>query len=195
MTSRPDPGAWLRAADRALRARIRDERLLTAARSSAAEDRDAVAAPAAGRLLAIARKPTRRAHLELLGEATITRERGLEGNANGRPGRRQITVVTREGWDAACRDVGVDAPWVTRRANLLVEGLTLARRVGSRLVLGDVMLEITGETTPCTRMDEQIAGLTAALAPEWRAGVTCRVLAGGVVRVGDTVELADPRSG
>ena len=54
-------------------------------------------------------------------------------------------------------------------------------------------LEVTGQTYPCLRMEEAHAGLLSALAKDWRGGVTARVLAGGVVALGDAVEvLVDP---
>ncbi|MBK7976962.1 MAG: hypothetical protein IPK07_28115 [Deltaproteobacteria bacterium] len=93
-------------------------------------------------------------------------ERGLDGNVIGRPGRRQITILTREGWEAALREIGRTAPWTTRRANVLVEGLDLAGQVGRRLSIGEALLEITGEATPCRRMDAQVPGLADA---RWRA--------------------------
>jgi len=39
-------------------------------------------------------------------------------------------------------------------------------------------------------MDRQYRGLRKALRPEWRAGVACRVLRGGTLRVGDFISLA-----
>ncbi len=183
---RVNPVGWLLAARRAITARVRDGRELASGHSAVARPTEV------GRVVSIARKHAHRAPMELLEEGQITAERGLEGNVSGRPGRRQITVVAREGWADACRDLGRDVPWTTRRANLLVEGLGVARRVGARLEMGQVLLEITGETTPCTRMEEQVAGLAAALERDWRAGVTCRVLRGGTVRVGDVARLAEP---
>lgn len=198
---RPSPVAFSRDAKRAVGALVRDSLALSkkmrAVRELVApeeplgrDEREALTE--VGRVLAIARKPRHRGPMEPIESAAITSERGLLGNANGRPGRRQLTVLTREGWDAACQALGRDVPWTTRRANVLVEGLELARRVGWRLTIGDVWLQITGETTPCSRMDAQVAGLTAALAPEWRAGVTCRVLQGGEIGRGDAVTLEPP---
>ena len=123
--------------------------------------------------------------MELLESATVTVEAGVDGDLRGRLRDRQVTVLTREGWQAACRDLGHEPPWTTRRANLLVEGLQLAEEVGKTIRIGQVTLLITGETDPCVRMEEQVAGLRDALAPEWRGGVTCRVTAGGSVAVGD----------
>lgn len=198
---RPRPIAFARDAKRAVGALARDSlalsRKMRAVRELVAPEPpltrgERAARTAVGRVLAIARKPRHGAPMEPIDAASITPERGLAGNANGRPGRRQLTVLTREGWGAACRDLGREVPWTTRRANVLVEGLELAGRVGWRLTIGEVMLEITGETTPCSRMDAQVAGLTAALAAGWRAGVTCRVLQGGEIGRGDAVTLEPP---
>jgi len=38
-------------------------------------------------------------------------------------------------------------------------------------------------------MEEQAAGLRAALAPDWRGGVTCSVVKDGTVEVGDCVNF------
>ena len=127
--------------------------------------------------------------MELLEETTITVEAGVDGDARGRLRGRQVTVLCQESWDAACRDLGREVPWTTRRANILVEGLDLGDSVGKTLVIGEATFAITGETDPCQRMDEQAQGLTAALTPNWRGGVTCRVTRSGAVKVGDGVEL------
>ena len=83
----------------------------------------------------------------------------------------------------------LDLPWTVRRANLLVESVRLPRAKGGILRIGAVVLEITGQTNPCHRMEEAQRGLLSALHPEWRGGVTCRVLKGGSVRTGDAVEV------
>jgi MOSC domain-containing protein YiiM len=49
---------------------------------------------------------------------------------------------------------------------------------------------VTGETDPCRRMEALHTGLFAALAKEWRGGVTCRVVKGGLLTVGETVVLS-----
>ena len=142
-----------------------------------------------GKLLGIARKSKRRAPMEELTSAVVDEATGLEGDFRGNLRERQITVVAREAWDAACADVGTSVPWTTRRANLFIEGVDLPRVVGERLRVGDVVLEVTGETNPCERMEEQQAGLRAALTPDWRGGVTCRVISGGRIELDETVEL------
>jgi MOSC domain-containing protein YiiM len=144
------------------------------------------------RLLGIAVKPQRKGPVSLLDEAMLDLQAGVIGDWRGKPGKRQVTLMSLADWQAACDELGVALPWQTRRANLLVDELPLAHSTGARIVLGEAVLEVTGETDPCERMEEAQTGLFQALAPQWRGGVTCRVIAGGVIRVGMEVELILP---
>jgi MOSC domain-containing protein YiiM len=133
--------------------------------------------------------------MEELDRGIVTVDGGLVGCFRGAKFKtRQITVLAREDWEAALLDLSElmgppDLPWTTRRANLLVEGVRLPRAKGGVLRVGPVKLEITGQTNPCHRMDEAHGGLLSALHPEWRGGVTCRVLVGGELALGDDVEV------
>jgi MOSC domain-containing protein YiiM len=144
-----------------------------------------------GRLIGIARRSERRAPMEVIAAGEIAIDGGLAGDHKGpKFPRRRITVLAREDWEAALAELGMadaDLPWTVRRANLLVEGVRLPRAVGGILQVGTVHLEVTFPTVPCARMDEAAPGLRKALHPEWRGGSTCRVLAGGIVAIGDTV--------
>jgi len=145
--------------------------------------------PRTGNLIGIARVAELRSPLEELTEARISMEAGIAGDARGRKRDRQVTVLFREGWDDACRDLGMQLPWLVRRANLFVEGLAPPRAAGGRIAIGNVVLEVTMETDPCFLMEKAHVGLKAALTPAWRGGVCCKVLAGGAIRIGDAVEL------
>jgi MOSC domain-containing protein YiiM len=160
------------------------------------------ATPAAsvGRLIGIAWRAAVRAPMEEIAEGLITPDRGLEGDHKGpKFPLRRITVLSREGWEAALRELeGSDGPvrlpWTARRANLLVEGVALPKARGGILRVGPAVLEVTYPTQPCSRMEEAYPGLLKALHPDWRGGITCRVLDGGTVRLGDPVEvLVSPR--
>jgi MOSC domain-containing protein YiiM len=141
-----------------------------------------------GQLLSIARVPVKRGPVSPLSVAEIGLLEGVSGDARGSRTGRQVTVLFREGWEAACRDLGVNLPWTTRRANLLVEGVEVPRD-GKCLIVGPVVLEVTQETQPCQVMEAAHRGLRAAMTPEWRGGVCCRVLKGGIVRLGDRVDV------
>lgn len=141
------------------------------------------------RLLGIAVKQQRKGPVSLHDEAMINLHSGVTGDWRGKPGPRQVTLMSLSDWQATCRELGVELPWEMRRANLLVDHLPLYLSTGSRIVLGEAILEITGETDPCERMEEAQSGLFQALVPQWRGGVTCRVIANGVIRVGMEVSL------
>ncbi|MEM7636959.1 MAG: MOSC domain-containing protein, partial [Pseudomonadota bacterium] len=93
-------------------------------------------------------------------------------------------------WREAARQAGEpDLAWTARRANLLVQGVDLPRAAGGVLRINDVVLEVTSQTVPCKRMDDALNGLRKALHPDWRGGVSCRVLEGGRVMLDDRVEV------
>lgn len=125
--------------------------------------------------------------------ALVTPERGVAGDFRGKPGRRQVTVLSRESWARACAELGEELPWMTRRANLFISGLEFTpAHVGSSLRFGDLVLQITRETDPCERMDQARPGLRAALDPDWRGGVCCRVIVGGEIFLGQHGGLLKP---
>jgi MOSC domain-containing protein YiiM len=141
-----------------------------------------------GRLIGIARAAHLRSPMQELGTAQISVANGIEGDARGMKPRRQVTVLFREGWEAACREIDSQLPWTTRRANLYVEGVRFPREAGWRLRIGDVVLEVTQETSPCELMERAHAGLRNAMTPDWRGGVCCSVVHGGEIQLGSAVE-------
>ncbi len=144
-----------------------------------------------GRLLAIAIHRRKRGPMIELERAGVTPERGVADDFRGAPGKRQVTVLGREGWEAALRECGLDLPWTARRANLLVEGLDLERSAGRLLAIGPVRLRVTRETDPCERMAEIDPALERALRPRWRGGVCCRVEQGGEIAPGEEARWID----
>jgi MOSC domain-containing protein YiiM len=147
-----------------------------------------------GRLTGIARRDRKRAPMQILERADISTETGVALDFRGKPGPRQLTVISARAWKNACSELQKEIPWTTRRANLLVDDFELPRSIGAILKIGPVRLRITGEVDPCSRMEEQCPGLKQALQPDWRGGVSCAVLEGGTVALGDEVaaELDDP---
>jgi hypothetical protein len=156
-------------------------------------------------IIGIARHNGKRASMETLTEVEITKEAGLIGDIRGGGGRnhkRQVTVLSFRRWQEACKellDLDRPSPWYARRANLLFDchdypGDLGENDVGRKIHFyngskSSAILEITGETEPCERMDEVHKGLRRALTPHWRGGVTCRVIQGGIVRICMKVEI------
>ena len=140
-------------------------------------------------LRGIAVRGARRAPMREVQEASVTVTDGILEDYRG-TGLRQVTFIDAGQWQQVVGELGLDLPWHTRRANLLIDGLDLPAAVGSRLRIGDCLFEIHGETEPCERMDELQAGLRQGLTPEMRGGVWGRVIESGQLRVGQAVEVA-----
>ena len=95
--------------------------------------------------------------MEELTQCHISKSEGVSGDFRGKPGKRQVTVLSAEAWSIACEAIGLELPWTMRRANLLVSGLTFDETwVGKVIKIGQLQLEITKETDPCYRMDEAL---------------------------------------
>ncbi|HEU0066746.1 MAG TPA: MOSC domain-containing protein [Sphingomonas sp.] len=135
--------------------------------------------------------------METLDAVTVSIASGVEGDCRGvvRPGgrgRRQVTLIERADWDAAMAEIGQAIAWSERRANLLVDGFDLPQMPGTLVRIGETLvLEITGETDPCERMEALSPGLFAALVPDWRGGACARVKADGDIRIGDTIRIEE----
>jgi len=140
------------------------------------------------RAIAIKNRP--RVAMQVIDSAKITVENGILGDFRGTQQGRQITIMSESAWHKACAEIDADLPWTTRRANLLVDEVEFdASYVGKTVRIGDVQLMVTEETDPCSRMDAQHQGLTAALTPDWRGGISCNVIKPGEIKIGDQVEF------
>jgi MOSC domain-containing protein YiiM len=118
-------------------------------------------------------------------EAEAIVGRGLRGNRGGRPGgKRQVLVMAVELIEKFDLEVGQVREQITTRG-LDVMGL----RKGDRLHIGDVILEATVECEPCEQIEAIRSGLQEAM--EHQRGMLFRVIEGGMVHVGDRVEVVE----
>jgi MOSC domain-containing protein YiiM len=139
-----------------------------------------------GRLKAIWVKRMSWGPMDPVDSAELIAGLGLRGNAN-QGGRRQVTILEQEVWEELMRRLGGTLPPSARRANLLVTGIRLAESRGRVLRIGTARIRIHGETRPCERMDEAMAGLREAMRADWAGGVHGEVLEGSRIGVGDPV--------
>lgn len=135
-------------------------------------------------------KRAHRGPMDPFSRATLRADEGLVGNADRR-GRRQITLIERATWDRLMAALGATVDPSARRANLMVSGVRLAESRGRILLVGTCRIRINGETKPCERMDEALAGLRMAMYPDWGGGAYGEALDSGEIAVGDPVQWID----
>lgn len=142
-------------------------------------------------LAAIWIKRARRGKMDPVPSAELIAGQGMVGNAN-QGGRRQVTIIEREVWEARTQAVGARLDPSMRRANLMISGLPLREARGKTLRIGACVLEIAGETKPCERMEEAAPGLRQSMYDDWGGGAFATVVRGGTINVGDDVAFLDP---
>jgi MOSC domain-containing protein YiiM len=128
------------------------------------------------------RAPKKRLPMEELSEVRAVDDAGFEGCAHARPGgKRQVLLVDRETLEAMDLRPGII------RENITTDGLNVnSLQIGQLLRVGEARLEVSAICTPCDQMEIIRPGLQKEL---WgRRGMLCRVLEGGVIRRGDSVE-------
>ena len=139
-------------------------------------------------VLGIALRPVKEGPMAQVDQAQATVESGLVGD-HGRSARRGVTLLANGQWREVRRELGVDLPWHTRRANILVDADSLGPWIGRTISIGEVIVEVLGENDPCPKMDRQFMGLRKALQPACRGGVYGRVVKSGVIRIGDVITI------
>lgn len=134
------------------------------------------------RVHSLFRAPKKHVPMEELREARLLADFGLEGCAHAKPGiGRQVLLVDRETLEAMELAPGI------LRENITTDGLEVnSLPIGHYLRVGDARLEVTMVCTPCNQMERVRPGLRREL--RGRRGMLCRVLEGGIIRPGDSIE-------
>ena len=99
---------------------------------------------------------------------------------------RQVTLFEIETLVALERDAKITMLPEEHRRNITVEGVPLNHLVDRKFWIGDVLLEATRLSTPCRHIEE-ILGKQVFDPLINRSGLNCRILKGGIVKVGDTL--------
>jgi MOSC domain-containing protein YiiM len=124
--------------------------------------------------------------LEPVARASVGQDRGIAGDRHDKPrNRRALLLMEQEVLDL------FGLPPGTVREQVTVRGLPLMRLAdGTRLAVGDAVLEVAHPCEPCRLMDEIRPGLRAEL--EDRRGRFVRVVTPGTFAVGDPITVLPP---
>ena len=135
----------------------------------------------------IFRAPKKRLPMEELKEARVITDVGLEGCSHARPGGgpRQVLLVDRETLEAMDLQPGVIRENITTE-EMDVNGLATEQEVR----IGEVRLQVSEICHPCDQLEKIRPGLRREM--RGRRGRLCRVLEGGMIRRGDTIEKVSP---
>ena len=142
-------------------------------------------------LIGIAFREKAFAPMQTVDQIYISKAHGTGQDSRGKPGKRQVTLLSLQHWKDACNEIQMPLDWTARRSNLLVESLTLENTREQFLCCGDVILQITGDTDPCSRMRDIHPKLFDALNQHWRGGVNCRVIREGQLKLNECFTLTD----
>jgi MOSC domain-containing protein YiiM len=145
---------------------------------------------ATGKVEQIAVRTGRKAAMRVLEAVRLDPVEGLVGDHYaGKSGSRQVTLLQAEHLPVVATLMGKDRidPLLTRR-NMVVSGINLLSLEGRTFRLGGAVLEMTGLCVPCERMEENlgVGGYDAMLG---HGGITARIRQGGMVSVGDLLEI------
>ncbi len=123
--------------------------------------------------------------------AEALQNHGLAGDKAGQKpgGKRQVTLIQQE-------HLAVIAALVKKktihpeelRRNIVVSGINLSILKNMQIKIQDAIIEITGNCAPCTKM-ERVLGFGGFNAMRNHGGVTAKIIQGGVINVGDAVEV------
>lgn len=138
-------------------------------------------------------RPERKAPLEVVQKAEVN-SFGLVGDHYSKEyGTRNITLIKNEHISELWEEMqlmGKPDPGRMRR-NIVVEGLEEGHYKDAKIRIGeDVLLLVTGECRPCSRMDENLGngGLSKM---SGKGGLTLKVEKGGWIKVGDEVNVSE----
>jgi MOSC domain-containing protein YiiM len=162
------------------------------------------------RIVAIHVTPGTRLAMRAVGTAVLRSGGGIVGDRYENARHRHVSLQSTEDLAASSAALGTTIDPRSTRRNITVSGPPLPTTPGVRITIGSritdadadaddsrndndngdtVDLEVVRVAAPCKIMDDAV-GPGAHRAMRHRGGVICRVLAGGVVAVGDHVNPA-----
>lgn len=141
--------------------------------------------PERGKIISLRLCIGSRAPMQEVTSANLITGQGIQGDRHlkkdGSRSKRQVLIMDHE----TLKDFNLANGEI--RENITASGINISQfQSGERLSLGStVILKITGECEPCSRMDEIRPGLQSLL--EGKRGMLAYVESGGEIKIGDEI--------
>jgi len=140
------------------------------------------------KVVSLAKSKKKGTRKDLIDSARLITEHGIEGDAHAGDWHRQVSLLASESIEAS-RAAGLEVSFGDFAENIATSGVDWKTMpVGTRVKVGDtVLLEITQIGKECVRKCAIFYQAGDCIMP--REGIFARVLKGGMIRSGDTIEL------
>ena len=140
-----------------------------------------------GKIMAVCISEKRGTQKKNIEKVRLIENFGLEGDAHGGNWHRQVNLLSYEKV-RAFEEKGISVEDGAFGENLLVEGFDFKTLpVGTRFRCGEVLLEMTQIGKECHSHCEIYQAVGDCIMP--REGVFARVLHGGMIQIGDELEI------
>lgn len=140
-----------------------------------------------GKIMAVCISEKRGTQKKNIEKVRLIENFGLEGDAHGGNWHRQVSLLSYEKV-RAFEEKGISVEDGAFGENLLVEGFDFKNLpVGTRFRCGEVLLEMTQIGKECHSHCEIYRAVGDCIMP--REGVFARVLYGGMIQIGDELEI------
>lgn len=140
-----------------------------------------------GKIMAVCVSEKRGTQKKNIDKVRLIENFGLEGDAHGGNWHRQVSLLSYEKV-RAFEEKGISVEDGAFGENLLVEGFDFKTLpVGTRFRCGEALLEMTQIGKECHSHCEIYQAVGDCIMP--REGVFARVLHGGVIQIGDEMEI------
>lgn len=133
--------------------------------------------------------PLKGAPMRELAVADALQDQGLEGDRKTGPGRApaaQVTLIEAEHIEAFAKATGYAMRLDQPRRNIVTRGVGLNDLLGRRFRVGEALLEGLELCEPCGKF-QRLTHPEARRFFKGKGGLRCRIVAGGVIRLGDPV--------
>ena len=115
---------------------------------------------------------------------TFTKEEE-EGDAG-----KHVTLIEAEAIEAALEEFGEDFSKGRSRRNIVTRGIRLNDLINHRLRIGEVIFKGERHCHPCGHLSK-LTATDARTSLKMRGGLRTTVIKGGILRVGDTIEVLE----